>query len=126
MAELLRNINFIYETSFVKIASYSGTSSGNFVKELIGLSNNLTGRHVIIVEDIVDSEKSIDYLMKALEKYELASVSIACLMFKPEAYKMNYEIKYHAFKISNLFIVGFDLEYNQIGRNYEDIYQLSN
>jgi hypoxanthine phosphoribosyltransferase len=126
MAELLRNINFICETTFVKIASYSGTSSGNEVKELIGLSNNLTGRHVIIVEDIVDTGKSIDYLIRSLKKYEPASISISCLMYKPKAYTMKYEIKYAAFEISNLFIVGFGLDYNQMGRNYKDIYQLAN
>jgi hypoxanthine-guanine phosphoribosyltransferase len=64
--------------------------------------------------------------MKALAKYEPTSVSIVCLMFKTEAYKMNYEIKYHAFTVSNLFIVGFGLDYNQIGRNLPDIYQKYN
>jgi hypoxanthine phosphoribosyltransferase len=83
MAELVQNIDFICETSFVKVASYSGISSEDDVKELIGLSNNLTGRHVIIVEDIVDTRKSIDYVMKAIAKYKPVSVSISCLMFKP-------------------------------------------
>jgi hypoxanthine phosphoribosyltransferase len=106
MAELLHNINFVCKISFIKIASYSETSSArNDVKELIRLSNNLAGLHVIIIEDIADSGKSIDYLMKALAKYEPTTVNIVCLMFKPEEYKMNYEIKYHAFTISNLFVV---------------------
>jgi hypoxanthine phosphoribosyltransferase len=123
MAELLLNIDFVCECSFVKIASYSGTSSKD-VKELIGLSNSLNGRNVIIVEDIVDTGKTIHYLLNILKKYEPASVAVACVFFKEEVYHFDYLINYPSMKISSKFIVGFGLDYNQIGRNLKDLYEL--
>ncbi len=125
MAELVQRINCVCETSFVKIASYRGTSSSGRVQELIGLTNSLQGRHVIIVEDIVDTGSSIDYLMRSLAGHQPASVAVATLLFKPDAYKKSYRIDYRALEIPDRFVVGFGLDYNQMGRNLRGIYELA-
>ena len=125
MAELVQRIEWVCETSFVKIASYRGTSSSGRVQELIGLTNSLQGRHVIIVEDIVDTGSSIDYLMRSLAGHQPASVAVATLLFKPDAYKMSYPITYRALEIPDRFVVGFGLDYNQMGRNLRGIYELA-
>lgn len=124
MAELLKNIEFNCETSFVKIASYRGTSSTGNVTEIIGLADNIKGRHVIIVEDIVDTGNSIEHLMRSLVGHEPASIAVATLLFKPDAYKKDIHLDYWAMSIPNDFIVGFGLDYNQLGRNLNDIYVL--
>ena len=110
MAELLQHIDFTCEVSFVKLASYNGTSSTGAVQELIGLTNNLRGRHIIIVEDIVDTG---------------GSISVSTLLFKPEAYKKEHKIDYYAMAIPDKFIVGYGLDYDQLGRNLKDIYELA-
>ncbi len=125
MAELLQRIELTCETSFVKIASYQGTTSSGRVQELIGLTDNLQGRHVVIVEDIVDTGSSIDFLMRMLAGHRPASIAVATLLFKPEAYRMNYPIEYPALEISDRFVVGFGLDYNQMGRNLKEIYELA-
>lgn len=125
MAELLQRVDFVCETSFVKIASYRGTATSGRVKELIGLTDTLKGRHVIIVEDIVDTGASIDYLMRSLSGHEPASVAVATLLFKPEAYKMDYPVAYRALEVPDRFVIGFGLDYNQMGRNLNGIYELA-
>lgn len=125
MAELLQRINLVCETSFVKIASYRGTSSSGRVQELIGLTDSLQGRHVVIVEDIVDTGSSIDYLMRSLTGHRPASIEVATLLYKPDAYRRNYPITYRALEIPDRFVVGFGLDYNQMGRNLKGIYELA-
>ena len=124
MAELMQQIDFDCEISFVKLASYSGTKSSGKVSELIGLKDNLCGRHIIVVEDIVDTGESIDHLMRSLVGHEPASVEVATLLFKPESYQKKVPIKYGAITIPNDFIVGFGLDYDQLGRNLCDIYKI--
>lgn len=125
-ADLMKNIDFNCEVSFVKLASYSGTSSTGNIKELIGLNDNIEGRHVIIVEDIVDTGNSIGHMLNTLEQHKVASVEVATLLYKPEAYKGTFNIKYHARIIPNDFIVGYGLDYEQLGRNLKDIYKICN
>lgn len=122
MSELMQKIEFPCELSFVKLSSYSGTASTGKVSELIGLRNNIEGRHVIIVEDIVDTGTSMLHLLRSLEGHRPASVSIATLLFKPASFHQNYEVKYRAMDIPNDFIVGFGLDYDELGRNLKDIY----
>lgn len=124
MAELLQQIDFNCETSFVKLASYSGTKSTGRVSELIGLADNVRGRHVIVVEDIVDTGGSIEHLLRSLIGHEPASIEVATLLFKPDAYKKDSPIKYSAISIPNDFIVGFGLDYDQLGRNLRHIYKI--
>ncbi len=124
MGELMQGIDFNCEVSFVKLASYQGTRSTGRVCELIGLTDNLQGRHIIVVEDIVDTGESIEHLLRSLVGHQPASVEIATLLLKPEAYKKEIEVKYSAISIPNDFIVGFGLDYNQLGRNLKDIYKI--
>ena len=122
MSELMKKIEFNCELSFVKLASYSGMNSSGKVSELIGLKNNIEGKHVIIVEDIVDTGESMEHLIRSLSGHRPASLEIATLFFKPKAYMKDFPIKYTAMEIGNEFIVGFGLDYNELGRNLSDIY----
>lgn len=121
-ADLLRGIDVDCEVSFVKFSSYEGTSSTGKIKELIGLNENLEGRDVIIVEDIVDTGTTIVQMMEDLAKRKTSSVRIASLLFKPEAYKKDIKIDYVGMEIPNAFIVGYGLDYDGRGRNLKDIY----
>lgn len=124
ISELLQKIDFNCEVSFVKLSSYHGTYSTGTVTELIGLKDNIRGRHVIVVEDIVDTGESIAHLMNSLVGHQPASVEIATMLFKPKSYRKEFNIKYPAMEIPNDFIVGFGLDYNQLGRNLRDIYKI--
>lgn len=124
MADLMRKINLVCEISFVKIASYSGTSSTGCVHDLIGLCADIEGRDVIIVEDIVDTGESIEHTIKLLEKYHPKSITVATMFFKPNSYGKKYDIQYPAMNIGNEFIVGYGLDYDQLGRNLNDVYVL--
>ncbi len=122
MSDLIKKIEFNNELSFVKLASYEGDHSSGQVKTLIGLNNSLRGRHVIIVEDIVDTGGSIEQMYLDLQRYEPASVEVCTLFFKPASYSRQIPIKYRAMEIGNEFIVGYGLDYNQLGRSLKDIY----
>ena len=122
MSDLIKKIEFQNELSFVKLASYDGTCSTGCVKSLIGLNNPIEGRHVIIVEDIVDTGESIEHMIKELEARNPASVEVCTLFFKPGSYRKTLPIKYRAMEIGNEFIVGYGLDYDQLGRSLKDIY----
>ncbi len=124
-ADLLKRIQFPCEVSFIKLASYEGTSSTGTINELIGLKENIEGRTVIIVEDIVDTGHTLDKLYAELEKKNPAKILIASLLFKPESYKGNLKINYIGKSIPNDFIVGYGLDYDGLGRNLPDIYTLA-
>jgi hypoxanthine phosphoribosyltransferase len=112
------------EVSFIKLASYEGTSSTNEVKQLIGLNEDLTGRTVVVIEDIVDTGNTLVELEKLFKKQNVKSFKIATLFFKPEAYKKDIKIDYVGIRIPNKFIVGFGLDYDGLGRNLPDVYKL--
>ena len=122
MSDLIKKIEFNNELSFVKLASYEGTCSTGCVKNLIGLNNSIEGRHVIIVEDIVDTGESIEHMMRDLQARRPASVEVCTLFFKPGSYRKQVPIKYRAMEIGNEFIVGYGLDYDQLGRSLKDIY----
>ncbi|WP_418982833.1 hypoxanthine phosphoribosyltransferase [Alistipes sp.] len=122
MSDLIKKIEFNNELSFVKLASYEGDHSTGEVKTLIGLSGSIKGRHVIIVEDIVDTGESIEQMLQQLEPYEPASVAVCTLFFKPGSYRKQIPIQYRAMEIGNEFIVGYGLDYDQLGRSLKDIY----
>ena len=113
---------FNNELSFVKLASYEGTCSTGCVKNLIGLNNSIEGRHVIIVEDIVDTGESIEHMIGELKSHNPASIEVCTLFFKPGSYRKQLPIKYRAMEIGNEFIVGYGLDYDQLGRSLKDIY----
>jgi len=123
-ADLIRKVTIPCQISFVKLASYSGTTSTNQVREMIGLNEDITGRHIIILEDIVDSGITLDHLIHDLEKLNPADVKVACFTFKPEAFKKAFRIDYLGISIPNDFIVGYGLDYDGFGRNLPDIYKI--
>ena len=112
------------EVSFIKIASYNGTSSTNDVKKLIGLNQDLSGRTIIVLEDIVDTGNTLVTLKELFKQQKVNHFKIATLFFKPEAYKQDIKIDYTGIRIPNKFIVGYGLDYNGLGRNLSEIYQL--
>lgn len=126
MSDLVKKIDLDCELSFVKLASYEGTQTTGAVKSLIGLNDSIEGRHVVVVEDIVDSGNSIEHLVNLLEPMKPASIKICTLFFKPKAYQKQIPIDYVAIEIGNEFIVGYGLDYDQLGRNLKDIYVVSN
>lgn len=123
-ADLMRMIDIPCEISFVKLASYQGTMSTGKIKEVIGINEDLTGRTVIIVEDIVESGLTIKRMIDTLGTRNPASVHICTLLVKPEKLKVDLNIEYAAMEIPNDFIVGYGLDYDQHGRNLRDIYTL--
>jgi hypoxanthine phosphoribosyltransferase len=123
-SDLFKNLSIKCEISFVKLSSYSGTSSTENVKHLIGINENLNGRDIILVEDIVDTGITIDYMMGELKKYQPNSVKIATLLLKPDKYNKNYNIDYVALEIPNDFIIGYGLDYDGFARNLPDIYKI--
>ena len=122
LADLVRKVNFESQLAFVKISSYDGTESTGNVKQQFGVDFDIEGRDIIIVEDIVETGHSMNYLLDHLRKKNPASVSICTLFFKPEKFLYEYDIDYTALSIGNEFIVGYGLDYNQLGRNLKDIY----
>lgn len=120
-ADLVRKFESDCEVSFVKLASYEGTQSGK-LKTLVGLNEDLSNRHVVVIEDIVDSGATVEALLEQLKTLQTASVRVATLIFKPEAFKKNFAIDYIGLKIPNDFIVGYGMDYDGIGRNLKDIY----
>lgn len=121
-ADLFKYINIPCELSFVKLASYEGMGSSGNTKQLIGLNEDIKGRHIIILEDIVDTGNTIEDLHNRLTDMEVASIKIGTLFMKPEAYKKDLNIDYVGMEISNQFIVGYGLDYDGLGRNLKDIY----
>jgi hypoxanthine phosphoribosyltransferase len=126
LADLVRKVNFNNEVTFVKISSYEGTQSTGCIKQHLGIDFDVTGRDLIIVEDIVETGTSINHMIEYLESLNPRSVEVCILFFKPEKYRYEHPIKYCAMEIGNEFIVGYGLDYDQIGRNLKDIYVLSN
>lgn len=112
------------EVSFIKLASYEGTSSTNQVKQLIGLNEDLSGRTVIVIEDIVDTGNTLAQLKDLFKKQNVKHFKIATLFLKPDAYKKDIKIDYVGIRIPDKFIVGFGLDYDGLGRNLAEVYQL--
>jgi len=111
------------EISFVKLSSYSGTSSTGIVKNIIGLKENIEGRHIIILEDIIETGITIKKTIDLLKLKKPSGIFVATLLLKPDKLQVSVKIDNVGFKISDNFIVGHGLDYNQRGRNFTDIYQ---
>lgn len=124
MADIFRNITLPCELSFIKVSSYSGISSSGNMKSLIGLTESVKNRHVIIVEDIVDTGDTMKFLLDELHRQQPASVKLATFLFKPAALKHNLQPDYIGFEINPAFVVGYGLDYDGFGRNLNDIYVL--
>ena len=122
--ELMKRLDFPCELSSVRLSSYEGTLSTGVTRKILGLTTAIKGRTVIVVEDIVDTGKTITDLYDILLEAGAADVKICTLLLKPEVYKKDLKLDYVAMEIENRFIVGFGLDYDQLGRNYKDIYIL--
>ena len=123
-SELMKRLNFTCELVSIKLASYAGTSSTGEVKEMMGFTSDVTGRRVIAVEDIVDTGNTIVTVARKLKEHQAKEVKICTLLFKPDAYKKDVKLDYVGLSIPNAFIVGYGLDYNEVGRNFKDIYVL--
>ena len=126
LADLVRKTTFNNEITFVQISSYEGTQSTGTIKQKLGIDFDIEGRDVIIVEDIVETGHSINHMINYINSLNPNSVEICTLFFKPEKYLYELPIKYRAMEIDNEFIVGYGLDYDQLGRNLKDIYVLAN
>jgi hypoxanthine phosphoribosyltransferase len=124
MGELMKRINFNCQIISIKLTSYEGTNTTGKVKQAMGLTSSIEGRRVIVVEDIVDSGNTIVELNEILKEKGAAESKICTLLLKSDAYKKDIKIDYVAMEIPNDFIVGFGLDYDELGRNYKDIYTL--
>lgn len=125
-AEIFKRISLLdAEISFIKLASYSGTNTTGSVKELIGLNEDLTGRTVVILEDIVDSGITIDKTIEQIKSKNPLEIKIATLLLKPDALQVQVPLDYIGIEIPNDFIVGYGLDYNGRGRNLIDIYKVT-
>ena len=123
-ADLLRDITIPCEITFVRVASYEGVNSTGEVKQLLGLTQNIEGRTVVIVEDIIDTGFTMKELLRMLEEKHPAEIHISSLLVKPGNLKVDLDIPYSCFNIENEFIVGYGLDYDHEGRNLRHIYQV--
>lgn len=122
-AEIYKRIDFVKsEISFVKLASYQGDSTTGKVKQLIGLNEEIEGRTVVVLEDIVDTGITINNILEQLEQMNPKEVQVATLLLKPDALQKEVDLKYVGIEIPNDFIVGYGLDYDGYGRNLIDIY----
>ena len=123
-ADLFRELKIEAEISFIKLVSYKGTSSTGNVITAIGLEEDLHGRHIIIIEDIIDTGKTLSTFLPEILHRQPASVKIATFLTKPDALKYPIKADYQVFEIENKFVVGYGLDYDGLGRNLPDLYIL--
>ena len=125
-AELMKRLDFDVDLMSIKLTSYQGISSTGEVKMDMGLTGDVTGKEIIVIEDIVDTGRTIETLVDILQARKAAKVKVCTMLLKPEMYKKDLVLDYVAMEIPDDFIVGFGLDYDGLGRNYKDIYVLDN
>ena len=123
-SDLMKNLEIECEISFVKFSSYEGADTTGTVKQVMGLNESIEGRDVIIVEDIVDTGLTMHKMLEVLGNSKPASLAIASLFLKPARLRVPVEVKYSAFEIPDRFIVGYGLDYDGLGRNLPDVYDV--
>ncbi len=121
-SDLFKQLNIETEISFVKLSSYEGTKSSGKIITSIGLDANIKNKDVIIIEDIIDSGKTLNHFVPQLINQQPSSLKIAALLYKPQASIYKIKIDYYGFTIPNKFVIGYGLDYNGLGRNFKDIY----
>ena len=123
-SDLMKCLDGVVELSFIKLSSYDGIESTGKVYELIGLNQNVQGKHIVVIEDIVDTGLTVERVINMLELQNPLSVEVCTLLYKPDAFKGDEAPKYYGFEIPNKFVVGYGLDYNELGRNFKEVYQL--
>lgn len=123
-AELFKSISIPSEICFIKLASYKGTTSSGHIITSIGLDTEIAGKHIIILEDIVDTGKTLHYFLPQLHNQQPLSLKIAALLHKPSATVYDVPLDYNCFKIPDKFVIGYGLDYNGFGRNIPALYQI--
>ena len=124
-ADFIRKYTHNCEVSFVKLSSYQGTSSSDIVHELIGINEDLSGRTIVILEDIIDTGTTLHKIYDSFKNKDIKQLKIATLFFKPDVYRKELPIDYIGKNIEDKFIVGYGLDYNGLGRNLPAVYQLT-
>jgi hypoxanthine phosphoribosyltransferase len=122
--DLYKQLSFPCQITFLKLASYSGTYSTGSVKQLIGISQDLQGRVVVVLEDIVDTGVTLETIIRQLSGYQPSEIKVATLLHKPEATLTEVKLDYVGMEIPNDFILGYGLDYDGYGRNFKEIYQM--
>jgi len=123
-ADLFRQINLEARISFIKLASYQGTTSQGLIKELIGWNEDIKNKTVVVIEDIVDTGNTLERIVDELVVRKAAEIKISALLYKPAAYKKEIPLHYIGFEIPNDFVVGYGLDYDGYGRNLPSVYSL--
>ena len=123
-ADIFRQIKLNAQISFIKLASYEGTGPSGKIKELIGWNEDMTGKTVVVIEDIIDTGSTMERIIGELTLRKAVDVKICTLLFKPEAYTKDIPIDYIGFEIPNNFVVGYGLDYDGYGRNLKSIYKI--
>lgn len=124
--DLIRHLNFDVVMSCIKVSSYQDTKSSNKVKSLIGLNESLENKRIVILEDIVDSGLTYQYMYDVLQQHHVKDIRIACMTFKETAYQGHLKVHYPSIIIPDKFVIGRGLDYNGHGRHLKDIYQICN
>jgi len=123
-SDLMKTITIPSQITFLRLASYTGTSSTGKIKEVLGLQEDISGKHVVVVEDIVDTGYTMMSTLAQLREHTPASIEVCTLLVKPNKLEVDLDLKYVAFEIPDDFVVGYGLDYDQLGRNYSSIYSL--
>jgi len=123
-SDLMKQLSCQCEISFIKASSYRGTNSSGQLTSLIGINEDISGRDIMILEDIIDTGHTLAKIIPSLKELQPASIRVATLLFKPLALKADIAIDYIGMEIANEFIVGYGLDYNGLGRNLKEIYQV--
>jgi hypoxanthine phosphoribosyltransferase len=125
-ADLFRRISFPARISFIKLASYHGTTSQGLIKELIGWNEDIKNKTIVVIEDIVDTGNTLERIVDELVIRKAAEIRIAAMLYKPAAYTKDIHLDYIGFEIPNDFVVGYGLDYDGFGRNLPSIYKVIN
>jgi hypoxanthine phosphoribosyltransferase len=123
-SDLLKHFKGDCELVFIRFSSYEGTQSSGKIKTVLGLNSEIRDRHVVVLEDIIDSGNTMAHLMQQLEERQPASITLTTLLFKPTALEHPLQIDYVGFAIPEAFVVGYGMDYEELGRNLPEIYQL--
>lgn len=123
-SDLMKQIDIQSEIRFLQISSYEGTKFSGKISFKNDLGKWITDRHIIIIEDIVDTGNTMNFLLKEINKWDPSSVEVMTLFLKNESLEYDLDLKYVGFEIPNRFLVGYGLDYNGFGRNYRDVYKL--